>query len=238
MLEIADVTVRYGGVTPLDDVSIRFDGGVCGLIGPNGAGKTTLLNLLSGFARASAGSIICDETDLLRMAPHRRARWGLRRTFQTEQVVPSLSVRDNVIVSLEHGRSRDGDGITPERALELVGLQELTHAPASHLTSAERRLLEIARASVGKPRVILLDEPGAGLTSAESIQLRGIIGELARLSTALVVLIDHDIELVRAICETTAVLDFGRVIASGNTLSVLDDAAVRRAYLGEEPVAA
>jgi ABC-type branched-subunit amino acid transport system ATPase component len=232
MLEVVNLTVRFGGVKPLDEATISFEDGICGLIGPNGAGKTTLLNVLSGFVSPSSGSVRCDGSDLLAMAPHRRARWGLRRTFQKEQIVTGLAVADNVAVAQEHTTGTQGVGV--DDALELVGLSGRRRDSARLLSTVQRRLLEIARAIVGSPRIVLLDEPGAGLSDAETAQLVQIVRAVESQTQALVVLVDHDMDLVRATCSDVTVLDFGKVIGHGPTDTVLAEPAVRRAYLGSE----
>ncbi|NTW38902.1 MAG: ABC transporter ATP-binding protein [Cellulomonadaceae bacterium] len=220
---------------------MEFDSGVCGIIGPNGAGKTTMFNVLSGFAIPVAGHVELDGDPLLTVAAHRRARWGLRRTFQQEQVVRSLSVRDNVRVAAEHSRAAGvgagshGRGI--EEALDLVGLTDWDR-PGSQLTQLERRLVELARCVVGRPRLVLLDEPAAGLDPNESAALLRLITAIPEQVGALVLLVDHDMDLVRAACGTVVVLDFGKRIAAGPTLEVLRSPAVRSAYLGIETEAA
>jgi len=229
-LTISGVTVRYGGVTPLDEVSLRFEEGVCGIIGPNGAGKTTTFNVLSGFAVPAAGSVDLDGDQLLAVPPHRRARWGLRRSFQQEQVIRSLSARQNVLLAAEHSRSRV---TSVDAALEYVGLRD-AERPGSALTMLERRLVELARCVVGSPRLVLLDEPAAGLDPAESERLLGLITGIPERTGALVLLVDHDMDLVRAACGVVAVLDFGKRIAYGPTAEVLASPEVRRAYLGVE----
>jgi branched-chain amino acid transport system ATP-binding protein len=235
VIEVDGLTVRFGGVTPIDDVSLRFPRGACGLIGPNGAGKTTLFNVLSGFVKPATGSIGAFGENLLSMAAHRRARWGLRRTFQTEQAIEALSVFDNVAMIHEHSgasrASRRGDVLG---AIEFVGLEESPRTKVAVLGTRERRLVEVARAIVGSPRIVLLDEPGAGLPDQETIHLGQLIRSIPERFEALVVLVDHDMTLVSACCETTAVLDFGKLIASGPTADVLRNEHVIRAYLGTE----
>ncbi|WP_040167545.1 ABC transporter ATP-binding protein [Microbacterium gorillae] len=229
-LEIAGVTVRFGGVTPLDDVSVTFEDGVGGIIGPNGAGKTTLFNVLSGFALPVAGTVTLGGMSLLALAPHRRAGWGLRRTFQQEQVIRSLTVWDNVRLGADHtGASID----EVQAALDYVGLVDRDR-PGTHLTMLERRLVELARCVIGEPRLVLLDEPAAGLDPEESGRLLGLIRDIPERFGALVLLVDHDMDLVRAACGTVAVLDFGKLIAFGETAEVLASPAVRQAYLGAQ----
>jgi branched-chain amino acid transport system ATP-binding protein len=229
-LVIDRVTVRYGGVTPLDAVSLEFEDGVCGIIGPNGAGKTTTFNVLSGFAIPAEGSVHLDGESLLAVPRHRRARWGLRRSFQQEQVIRSLTVRENLLLAAENsGATR----ASVDAALDYVGLDGRDRL-GSDLTILERRLVEIARCVVGEPRLVLLDEPAAGLDPAESEMLLGVITGIPATTGALVLLVDHDMDLVRAACATFAVLDFGRRIAAGSTAEVLTSPDVRKAYLGIE----
>ena len=237
MIEVEDLTVRFSGVTPIDGMSVTFPGGTCGLIGPNGAGKTTFFNVLSGFVKPAAGSIRAFGEDLLRMADYKRARWGLRRTFQTEQAIEQLSVFDNVAMIYEHsGVKGRGKRAEVEAAIDFVGLETPSRTRVGGLGARERRLVEVARAVVGRPRVVLLDEPAAGLPEEETEHLRLVIQAIPGQFGALVVLVDHDMSLVQACCETTAVLDFGKLIASGPTPEVLRDENVIRAYLGTEDV--
>jgi branched-chain amino acid transport system ATP-binding protein len=238
MMEVVGLTVRFGGVTPLDGVTVTFSSGTCGLIGPNGAGKTTFFNVLSGFVRPVSGSVRAFGDDLLAMPHYKRARWGLRRTFQTEQAIAELSVADNVALAHEHSRqgSRASRRADVRSALRFVGLEVEPHVKVETLGARDRRLVEIARAVVGRPRVVLLDEPAAGLPDEETEHLGRVIRRIPEHTGALAVLVDHDMSLVSACCETTAVLDFGKVIASGPTAEVLRDDNVVRAYLGTEPV--
>ena len=237
MIEVDGLTVRFAGVTPIDDVSVVFASGTCGLIGPNGAGKTTFFNVLSGFVKPAAGSIRGFGDDLLKLADYKRARWGLRRTFQTEQAIEQLSVFDNVAMIHEHsGAKRASRRADVLSAIEFVGLESSPRAKVGGLGAQERRLIEVARAVVGKPRVVLLDEPAAGLPDEETVKLGAVIRKIPEQFGALVVLVDHDMSLVSACCGTTAVLDFGKLIASGPTAEVLRDEHVMRAYLGTEDV--
>ena len=174
MIEVSELTVRFGGVTPLDRMSVRFDAGTCGLIGLNGAGKTTFFNVLSGFVRPAAGSVRVFGEDLLRMVHFRRARWGLRRTFQTEQAIEQLSVYDNVAMAQEHSKlgsaTKRGDVL---EAISFVGLEVDPQTKVATLGARDRRLVEVARAVVGRPRLVLLDEPAAGLPDQETEHLGG-----------------------------------------------------------------
>jgi branched-chain amino acid transport system ATP-binding protein len=238
MIKIEGLTVQFGGVTPLDDVSLTFESGTCGLIGPNGAGKTTFFNVMSGFVQPTAGRITAFDEDLLAKAHFRRARWGLRRTFQTEQAIEELSVADNVGMVLEHA-PRNGNASKREEvesAMDFVGLDVAPDAKVGTLGARQRRLVEVARAVVGKPRIVLLDEPAAGLPDEETEHLGRVIEGIPGHTGALVILVDHDMSLVSSCCARTAVLDFGKLIASGPTDEVLRDEHVMRAYLGTEEV--
>ncbi len=235
MIEVENLTVRFGGVTPIDAMTVTFPEGTCGLIGPNGAGKTTFFNVLSGFVRPTSGSVRAFGEDLLRIADYRRARWGLRRTFQQEQAIQELSIFDNVAMIHEHSKrsrgTRVGDVLD---ALSFVGLDVPPKTRVGGLGAGTRRLVELARAVVGSPKVVLLDEPAAGLPDEETVHMGGVIKQIPEHYGSLVILVDHDMSLVSACCLTTAVLDFGKLIASGPTAEVLRNEHVMRAYLGTE----
>ncbi|MFL5862587.1 MAG: ABC transporter ATP-binding protein [Solirubrobacteraceae bacterium] len=239
MIEVSDLNVRFGGVTSLDGMSVIFESGTCGLIGPNGAGKTTFFNVLSGFVRPASGSVKAFGEDLLGMPHFRRARWGLRRTFQTEQAIENLSVYENVAMIHEHsklsGSNRQDDVLG---AIGIVGLDDVANTKVRTLGAGQRRLVEVARAIVGKPRLVLLDEPAAGLPEAETAHLGDVIRGIPEHTGAMTILVDHDMSLVSSCCQKTAVLDFGKMIASGPTAEVLRNEQVVRAYLGTEEVAA
>ncbi len=239
MIEVSELTVRFGGVVPLDRMSVTFESGTCGLIGPNGAGKTTFFNVLSGFVKPAGGRITAFGEDLLKMAHYRRARWGVRRTFQTEQAIEELSVYDNVAMIHENSKAIGGSRREDVfGAIEFVKLDVNPNAKVGTLGAAQRRLVEVARAVVGKPRLVLLDEPAAGLPDEETSLLSEVIRAIPEHMGALVILVDHDMSLVSSCCEKTSVLDFGKMIASGPTDEVLRDERVMRAYLGTEEVMA
>ncbi len=236
MIEITDLSVQFGGVRSLDEVTLTFPDGNCGLIGPNGAGKTTLFNVLSGFVTPVTGRVVIDDVDLLDMADYRRARWGVRRTFQTVQTIESLTVYENVRTVHEHAaegsRSERQDAV--DDVLAFVGLSDVRDSVVRALSQRDRRFIEVARAIVGAPRVVLLDEPAAGLPEEETDHLAQIIRSVPERTGATVILVDHDMSLVQACCDWTAVLDFGRLVAAGPTAEVLHDERVLAAYVGEE----
>lgn len=232
-VSIKGVTVQFGGVRPLNDLELDLNGRIVGIVGPNGAGKTTLLNVLSGFVTPISGTVTVDGVELLAMNPYERARWGVRRTFQTEQVVDNLTVFENVDVMLDSIAMPAHDRKAAVRAaLTVTGLARHEHSLASKLNAYERRMVEITRAIVGSPKLIMMDEPAAGLSEHETKQFQAIMTTLPARTGATILLIDHDVDLIAALCERTAVLDFGQLIAYGSTRDVLDDERVRAAYLG------
>jgi branched-chain amino acid transport system ATP-binding protein len=235
MIALEGIVVRFGGLVALDAVSARFDAPVSGIIGPNGAGKTTTMNVISGFLTPTSGSVMVDGTDLVALAPHLRPRWGLRRSFQREQIADDLSVRDNLLSLADNlpGR-RSLCRADVSRALDFVGIAAMAGRMGASLNTYERRLTDLARCLVGQPRLIMLDEPAGGLTVAESAHLGDIILKIRQFCPAQVLVIDHDVDLIARICAQTLVLDFGRRIAFGPTEAVLADPAVKAAYLGTE----
>ena len=238
MISIEKLTVQFGGVKALNDISVDLCAQVVGIIGPNGAGKTTLLNAFSGFVMPNAASRISAEgINLLTMTPAARARWGVRRSFQTEQVVNELTVAENVLVVLDSSNlSRTERRAALQRALRFVGLHDRAERKGDSLNAFERRRVELARAVAGRPRIVLLDEPGGGLSGPEVDGLRDMIGGIHAEVGAQTLLIDHDMRLIAAACVEAVVLDFGTLIAHGATADVLADPRVKSAYLGEEAV--
>jgi branched-chain amino acid transport system ATP-binding protein len=235
MIQIANLSVAFGGVRAIDALTVDLDEQIVGVIGPNGAGKTTLLNVLSGLVTPSCGSVNAFGQNLLVMPAHKRARWGLRRTFQTEQVVEDLTVWENVAVMLDTALLNGAERTTQiQAAIDYVGLRGVAARQGHTLNAYERRMAEIARAIVGAPRIVLMDEPGAGLAQTEVAAMRNVIQGIPRAFGAMVVLIEHDVSLIAATCAATVVLDFGSLIAYGPTHAVLQDARVKAAYLGVE----
>jgi len=246
MIDISGVSVRFGGVHALTDVSFAVaEGQTCGVIGPNGAGKTTLFDVVTGLRRATAGSVRLRDADLTSASAVRRARLGVRRTFQRPQVFGRLTVMDNVLSALEwHGgggglaadligwRSRRRlEARRRERAtdaLDRCGIADLRDAYAADLPIGRRRMVELARAIVDEPTVLLLDEPTSGLDSDQAGLFASVIGGL----DATILLVEHDVGFVMEACERIVVLDLGKVIADGEPAAIREDPAVRAAYLG------
>lgn len=237
MIGIDAISVRFGGVVALAGVTANFSRPVSGIIGPNGAGKTTLMNVISGFVTAHAGSIGVDGQDLLALAPHKRAQWGLRRSFQKEEIANDLTVFDNVLVHIDQARMSGAEKRDEvSRMLEVVGMADRAGKPGAALNSFERRLTDVAKCLVGKPRLIMFDEPGGGLSVDETHRLGELILSIHGLTGAQTLVIDHDVDLIAQVCAETLVLDFGRRIAFGETAAVLADPVVKAAYLGSEEV--
>jgi len=230
MIRMTGLTVQFGGVRPLDDLSAELAEPIVGLIGPNGAGKTTLLNVISGFVMPTAGKLEVDGRSYLALAPTKRVRLGLRRMFQTEQVVEDLTIFDNIVAIIDHVGS-DDPVAEVGRAVAYLEIASLDRYGAE-LNLFERRLVELARTIVGRPKLIVMDEPAAGLTESETATFRHHLLGIPATFGAQVLLVDHDVDLIASTCSETLVLDFGRRLAVGPTRAVLADETVRRAYLG------
>jgi branched-chain amino acid transport system ATP-binding protein len=240
-LAVEGVSVRFGGLLALDEVGLEVEPGVVtGLIGPNGAGKTTLFNVVTGLQPPDGGRVSIDGVDLTGLAPHRRARLGVARTFQRLEVFGTLSVSDNVLVAAELTRRWTGERRPPAAvaadAVARVGLSAVADQPVDDLPTGSARLVEVARALAAEPRVLLLDEPSSGLDEGETAALGSLLEDLAGAGLA-VLLVEHDMALVMATCQCIHVLDFGRVIARGTPAEVQADPRVRAAYLGDTPAA-
>jgi ABC-type branched-subunit amino acid transport system ATPase component len=245
VLTVEHLTVRYGAVTAVDDVSFRLTPGtITGLIGPNGAGKTSLIDALSGFTTAQ-GRVVLDATDLSNESATKRARAGLARSFQSLELFEDATVFENLSVAADPqdvgSYLRDLVWpVTPKFAPEVVRailefrLDEDLHRDVKDLSYGKRRLLAIARAVAMHPSVILLDEPAAGLSSAESAELARVVRRLADDWGMAVLVVEHDMNFVMGVCDEVIVLDFGRLIASGTPDVVRSNPEVIAAYLGTE----
>ena len=233
LLEVRHVTVRFGGHLALDDVSlVAFPGEVTGLIGPNGAGKTTLFNVVTGLLDPQRGSVRLDGEDVTGLAPYRRARRGLARTFQRLELFGLLTVGENVELAASVRGRRPGPSAAD--ALRLVGLTDLTGVRADELPTGKARLVELARALATGPEVLLLDEPASGQDDRETEAFREVLLTVAAEGLA-IVLVEHDVQLVMRTCARVNVLDFGRVLAAGTPSEIQADRAVLDAYLGAAP---
>jgi branched-chain amino acid transport system ATP-binding protein len=246
-LEVRDVTVRFGGLTALDRVSLTAaPGQVTGIIGPNGAGKTTLLNVLCGFVRPDSGTISFGGRKLTGLRPHKLAGLGIARTLQGVGLFGGLSVLENVMVGATvHARTgfwsalagvpradRDERQLRERASEALAQVGVAAHAGAAPATLAYgvRKRVALARALAAQPRLLLLDEPASGLSEEELPELGELISSLAKQIT--LVVIEHRMDLMMSVCDTIAVLDFGKVIATGTPAQVQADPAVTAAYLG------
>lgn len=249
MLEVRDITQRFGGINALQNISFTVEkGDITGVIGPNGAGKTTLFNIITGIYEQTSGQIFLAETDISHVPAEKLAQRGLVRTFQNIELFGSMTVLENVMVGL-HTRSFCGIiscmGKMPwhmreerqirKRAhewLAFCGISDLADHTAGSLPFGKGRLLEIARAMAVEPRIMLMDEPAAGLNNRETSELAGLIRKI-RDTGVTVVLVEHDMELVMDICDRIVVLNLGEKLAEGTPREIQENPAVIAAYLGE-----
>ena len=242
LLEVVDLSVRYGGMVAVDGVTFDVEPGqVVGLIGPNGAGKTSCIDGLTGFHPLSRGIVRFAGEDVTDLPPQQRARRGFVRTFQALDLFEDLTVRQNLDVGATTPTWRDtlADALRPRRrdaaavneALELVGLSDLAHRHPSDLSNGQRHLVALGRALVARPRLVLLDEPAAGLDEQESTELGELLRRLPGRDIT-VLIVDHDMSLVLGVCDQINVLDVGSLIASGTPAEVRVDPTVIAAYLG------
>ena len=232
-LEVTGVTVRFGGMVALLDVSFQApSGAVTGLIGPNGAGKTTLFNVITGLQRPTAGTVRLDGTDITSLAPFRRARLGMTRTFQRLELFGTLTVRENLVVAAS-GSTRPAPSV--DEILARLQLTDIAERRADELPTGLGRLVELGRCLAVAPKVLLLDEPASGQTENETHVFACVLAELAADGLA-VLLIEHDIDLETRVCSKIVVLDTGTVLANGTPAEISINPAVRDAYLGAEVV--
>jgi len=236
VLEATDVIVRFGGVTALDGASLAVEAGrITGLIGPNGAGKTTMFDVLTGLRHVDSGRVAVDGRDVTRVAPHRRSRLGVARTFQRLELFGGLTVMENVECAAGMARGARGRAAIArsiaEPLVKRVGLGPVAHVRAGLLPTGQARLVEVARALATLPKVLLLDEPASGQSETETEHFGRLLRDLAHDGLG-ILLVEHDMDLVMSVCQRLVVLNFGRVIAADTPDVVRFDPAVVAAYLG------
>jgi len=247
MLEANNITKTFSGITALDNVSIHVDPGErVGLIGPNGAGKTTFFNCLLGILRADSGSVRLDGHDITNQAVYRRARAGIGRTFQRIELFSDTTVREHLLIAertrngrgsfwrdlVGQGRPKPDEIDACDQVLELLGLLEVATLPIESLSLGQGRLVEVGRALMTDPKLLLLDEPSSGLDRDETAALATTLRTVQAEKGFAILLVEHDVELVADFTERCYVLDFGALIAEGSTAEALANPAVRHAYLG------
>jgi ABC-type branched-subunit amino acid transport system ATPase component len=248
-LSVDGITVRFGGLVAVDDVSLEGKPGtITGLIGPNGAGKTTTFNACTGLVNPTRGTVRLDGRKLDHHSPARRASWGLGRTFQRMVLFDSMTAAHNVAMGLECRYAGKGWwaqlSATPSQkavcrdtaaaSMERCGIAHLANVLAGDLSTGQRRLVELARAITGRFRFLLLDEPSSGLDESETVAFGQVLLELVEQEGTGILLVEHDMALVRDVCSYAYVLDFGRQIFEGTTAEVMASDIVRTAYLGSE----
>jgi branched-chain amino acid transport system ATP-binding protein len=243
LLSVNALRVAYGGVVAVNDVDLTVDAGsVVGLIGPNGAGKTSMIDALTGYHVPASGTVVFDGDDITRLRAHLRARRGLVRTFQSVELFDDLTVHENLLVASERlgvlsalsslfARTSKDPRDDVEWALDICGLADVRDRLPTELSHGRRKLVGVARALAQRPRLVLLDEPAAGLDTDESLELGRHLRALPEAGVT-VLLVDHDMGLVLSVCDQIVVLDFGSVIARGTPEQIRHDEAVVAAYLG------
>jgi ABC-type branched-subunit amino acid transport system ATPase component len=244
MLDVRDVRLEFGGLVALGGASIRVEPGeIHGIIGPNGAGKTTMFDVITGVYRPSKGSVALDGQEITGWSPHRRTRAGLARSFQTVGLAPGLTARDNVLATVEalervkavvqRPRTARRRRLEVDELLAFFGLEDVADTQVTELPLGTTKLLELAKVFAGRPKVVLLDEPFAGLTASEARPRVGLIAQRRARSNTAVVIVEHDVPLLLESCDRLTVLDYGLVVADGEPSAVMASAEVRAAYMGE-----
>ena len=248
VLHVENVTKKFAGIVALDNASLHVDEGErVGLIGPNGAGKTTFFNCMLGVLPIDGGSVELNGRDITGLPVHERARLGIGRTFQRIELFPDSTVRDHLLVAervrrgdgrlwrdlLGLGRPRAEELERCDHVLDLLGLARLADAPIERLSLGQCRLVEVGRALMTDPKVLLLDEPSSGLDRNETAVLAQTLQEIQAEQGFAILLVEHDVELVASFTTRAYVLDFGRMLTEGSTADVLRSPEVRAAYLGD-----
>ncbi len=244
ILQTVDLSVHFSGVHAVNDVNLALEpGSIHGVIGPNGAGKSTFFNAVSGFAPATTGKIIFKGVDITKDPPHGRAARGIQRTFQSVQLVKSMTVLENILVGLHAStvvRFPGWGGAGAERAVdrathiaELFGLQHVLSQEVGALSFRNQRFTEVARAMVSRPQLLMLDEPAGGLSPQEIAEFETLLLKLRKEMGLTILLVEHVISLVMKVCERVSVLEMGRLIASGTGPEIAANPRVISAYLGE-----
>lgn len=251
MLRLRDISLSFGGIQAIDHLDLELGDGVVGaLIGANGAGKTSVLNVINRFYRPQSGSVHCDDVDLLRLAPHQVIQHGIARSFQNVALFNELSVFDNLLVGADHldrpsllsnlvrlpkARRHNRDvRRRADRVLEFLGIAHLRHRRAGELAFGDRKLVDLGRALTGDPKLVLFDEPAAGMPEERREPLGALIRRIPEEWGASVLLIDHDMDLVLSVASHVVAMDFGAKIAEGSPDEVRTNPRVIAAYLGQE----
>jgi branched-chain amino acid transport system ATP-binding protein len=252
VLEATGVTKRFAGIVALDNVSLQVEAGErVGLIGPNGAGKTTFFNCVLGVVRSDGGRVLLDGRDIRGLPVHARALLGIGRTFQRIELFTESTVREHLLIAertrrgdgrlwkdlLGRGRPRPEEIVRCDEVLELLGLADLAEEPIERLSLGKGRLVEVGRALMTDPKLLLLDEPSSGLDRDETADLARTLQDVQAAQGFAILLVEHDVELVSSFTERCYVLDFGCLIASGPTADVMASDEVRTAYFGDVEVA-